>query len=196
MDTTGSAFWSHAPTLSVLPLFSTSPIAAPVISFSGFEIPGDDIPYIWPSMSDAPSYHSAYSTASDYGPGDATKGLCGSGGEGGLGLDTPVNASSRRREETRRQRNESEQHRRDGLFMGFARLKEALPVSYQHNCQTSLLKRAVTRIQRLEALQREMQSKLTTSEMEADRLRQINEALMLKAAGTIPHNPHFEHSSR
>lgn len=41
---------------------------------------------------------------------------------------------------------------------------------------------ATSHIRYLEAMQQQMQAKLTASEMEVTRLRQINEALMLKAA--------------
>ncbi|KAG8741892.1 hypothetical protein FRC10_002305 [Ceratobasidium sp. 414] len=109
--------------------------------------------------------------------------LYGSDGESepGLGMPTDV-VVSRRREEIRRQRIESEQRRRDDLREGFARLKDVLPVSNQKGSKMALLDRATSHIRYLEALQQQMQSKLTTSEMEVTRLRQINEALMLKAA--------------
>ncbi|CAE6454239.1 hypothetical protein RSOLAG1IB_06700 [Rhizoctonia solani AG-1 IB] len=89
---------------------------------------------------------------------------------------------SRRREEIRRQRIESEQRRRDDLREGFARLKDVLPVSNQKGSKMALLDRATSHIRYLEAMQQQMQTKLTSSEMEVNRLRQINEALMLKAA--------------
>ncbi|KAG9084337.1 hypothetical protein FS749_005303 [Ceratobasidium sp. UAMH 11750] len=107
----------------------------------------------------------------------------GSDGESELGLSMPTDVVvSRRREEIRRQRIESEQRRRDDLREGFARLKDVLPVSNQKGSKMALLDRATSHIRYLEALQQQMQSKLTTSEMEVTRLRQINEALMLKAA--------------
>ncbi|CAE6528856.1 unnamed protein product [Rhizoctonia solani] len=100
---------------------------------------------------------------------------------GGLNLSTDV-VVSRRREEIRRQRIESEQRRRDDLREGFARLKDVLPVSNQKGSKMALLDRATSHIRYLEAMQQQMQAKLTASEMEVNRLRQINEALMLKAA--------------
>ncbi|KAG9103118.1 hypothetical protein FRC06_000180 [Ceratobasidium sp. 370] len=107
----------------------------------------------------------------------------GSDGESELGLSMPTDVVvSRRREEIRRQRIESEQRRRDDLREGFARLKDVLPVSNQKGSKMALLDRATSHIRYLEALQQQMQAKLTASEMEVTRLRQINEALMLKAA--------------
>lgn len=108
----------------------------------------------------------------------------GSDGEselGGINMSTDV-VVSRRREEIRRQRIESEQRRRDDLREGFARLKDVLPVSNQKGSKMALLDRATSHIRYLEAMQQQMQAKLTASEMEVNRLRQINEALMLKAA--------------
>ncbi|KAH7334344.1 hypothetical protein B0J17DRAFT_720752 [Rhizoctonia solani] len=108
----------------------------------------------------------------------------GSDGEselGGMNISTDV-VVSRRREEIRRQRIESEQRRRDDLREGFARLKDVLPVSNQKGSKMALLDRATSHIRYLEAMQQQMQAKLTASEMEVNRLRQINEALMLKAA--------------
>jgi hypothetical protein len=48
---------------------------------------------------------------------------------------------SRRREEIRRQRIESEQRRRDELREGYRRLKDSLPVSNQKSSKVSLLDR-------------------------------------------------------
>ncbi|CAE7160886.1 unnamed protein product [Rhizoctonia solani] len=109
----------------------------------------------------------------------------GSDGEselGGINTTTDAGVVSRRREEIRRQRIESEQRRRDDLREGFARLKDVLPVSNQKGSKMALLDRATSHIRYLEAMQQQMQAKLTSSEMEVNRLRQINEALMLKAA--------------
>jgi hypothetical protein len=104
-------------------------------------------------------------------------------GESELGLNMPTDVVvSRRREEIRRQRIESEQRRRDDLREGFARLKDVLPVSNQKGSKMALLDRATSHVRYLEAMQQQMQAKLTASEMEVNRLRQINEALMLKAA--------------
>ncbi|KAG9127287.1 hypothetical protein FRC07_014994 [Ceratobasidium sp. 392] len=109
----------------------------------------------------------------------------GSDGESELGLNMPTDVVvSRRREEIRRQRIESEQRRRDDLREGFARLKDVLPVSNQKGSKMALLDRATSHVRYLEAMQQQMQSKLTASEMEVNRLRQINEALMLKAASS------------
>ncbi|EUC60797.1 helix loop helix DNA-binding domain protein, partial [Rhizoctonia solani AG-3 Rhs1AP] len=84
--------------------------------------------------------------------------------------------------EIRRQRIESEQRRRDDLREGFACLKNVLPVSNQEGSKMPLLDRVTCHIRYLEAMQQQMQAKLTVSDMEVNRLRQINEALMLKAA--------------
>ena len=51
-----------------------------------------------------------------------------------------------RREEVRRQRIESEQHRRDELRDGCRRLKDVLPVSNQKSSKVALLHRATTHI--------------------------------------------------
>lgn len=105
-------------------------------------------------------------------------------GESELGLNNmPTDVVvSRRREEIRRQRIESEQRRRDDLREGFARLKDVLPVSNQKGSKMALLDRATSHVRYLEVMQQQLQAKLTASEMEVTRLRQINEALMLKAA--------------
>lgn len=119
----------------------------------------------------------------------------GSDGESELGnLPTDV-VVSRRREEIRRQRIESEQRRRDDLREGFARLKDVLPVSNQKGSKMALLDRATSHIRYLEAMQQQMQAKLTASEMEVNRLRQINEALMFKAAGRSSQSPSAAPSS-
>ncbi|KAG8757817.1 hypothetical protein FRC12_010167 [Ceratobasidium sp. 428] len=89
---------------------------------------------------------------------------------------------SRRREEIRCQRTELTQCHRDNLRKGFACLKDVLPVSNQKGSKMALLNRATGHAQYLEAMQQQMQSKLTLSEIEVTCLQQINEALMLKAA--------------
>lgn len=88
----------------------------------------------------------------------------------------------KRREEIRRQRIESEQRRRDELRDGYRRLKEVLPVSNQKSSKVSLLDRATVHIKFLEMTQQQLQSRLTAAEIETQRLRQVNETLMLSAA--------------
>ncbi|KAI0049297.1 hypothetical protein FA95DRAFT_909395 [Auriscalpium vulgare] len=87
-----------------------------------------------------------------------------------------------RREEIRRQRIESEQRRRDELRDGYRRLKDALPVSNQKSSKVSLLDRATTHIKYLEMTQQQLQTRLQQAEAETQRLRQVNEALMLGTA--------------
>jgi len=89
---------------------------------------------------------------------------------------------SRRREEIRRQRIESEQRRRDELREGYRRLKDSLPVSNQKSSKVSLLDRATTHIKYLEMTQSQLSMRLQQAESETQRLRQVNEALMLGTA--------------
>jgi hypothetical protein len=89
---------------------------------------------------------------------------------------------SRRREEIRRQRIESEQRRRDELREGYRRLKDSLPVSNQKSSKVSLLDRATTHIKYLEMTQSQLSMRLQQAEAETQRLRQVNEALMLGTA--------------
>ncbi|EJD03767.1 uncharacterized protein FOMMEDRAFT_19129 [Fomitiporia mediterranea MF3/22] len=90
--------------------------------------------------------------------------------------------SDQRREEIRRQRIESEQRRRDELRDGYRRLKDVLPVSNQKSSKVSLLDRATTHIKYLEMTQQQLQTRLNQAEMETQRLRSLNEALMLSTA--------------
>ncbi|KAI5984518.1 hypothetical protein EDD15DRAFT_2480371 [Pisolithus albus] len=75
-----------------------------------------------------------------------------------------------RRETIRNQRIESEQRRRNELRDGYRRLTDALPVSNQKSSKVSLLDRATTHI------------KLQQAENEVQRLRTVDEALMLGTA--------------
>ncbi|THH19675.1 hypothetical protein EW146_g1536 [Bondarzewia mesenterica] len=113
-----------------------------------------------------------------------------------------TNPNEVRREEIRRQRIESEQRRRDELRDGYRRLKDALPVSNQKSSKVSLLDRgerispsssplarrlidpyaATTHIKYLEMTQQQLQTRLQQAESETQRLRQVNEALMLGTA--------------
>ncbi|KAG8929542.1 hypothetical protein FRC03_012364 [Tulasnella sp. 419] len=89
---------------------------------------------------------------------------------------------AKRREEIRRQRIESEQRRRDELRDGYRKLKEVLPVSNQKSSKVSLLDRATTHIRYLELTTSQMAQKVAELEAETQRLRQVNETLMLSAA--------------
>lgn len=89
-----------------------------------------------------------------------------------------------RRETIRRQRIESEQRRRDELRDGYRRLKDALPVSNQKSSKVSLLDRATTHVKYLEMTAQQLQTRLQQAEAEVQRLRTVNEALML---GTAEH---------
>jgi hypothetical protein len=89
---------------------------------------------------------------------------------------------TKRREEVRRQRIESEQRRRDELRDGYRRLKDVLPVSNQKSSKVSLLDRATTHIRQLEMAQTHMIMKINELEAETNRLRNVNETLMLSAA--------------
>jgi len=90
--------------------------------------------------------------------------------------------NSDKREEIRKQRIESEQRRRDELREGYRRLKDALPASNQKSSKVSLLDRAVTHIRYMEMTRQNLQARLNAAEMETQRLRQVNEALMLGTA--------------
>lgn len=59
----------------------------------------------------------------------------------GMGLGMAESLANTRKEATRRQRIEAEQRRRDELRDGYARLKDALPVSNQKSSKVSLLER-------------------------------------------------------
>lgn len=87
-----------------------------------------------------------------------------------------------RRETIRRQRIESEQRRRDELRDGYRRLKDALPVSNQKSSKVSLLDRATTHVKYLEMTAQQLQTRLQQAESEVQRLRTVNEALMLGTA--------------
>ncbi|KZT27591.1 hypothetical protein NEOLEDRAFT_1176605 [Neolentinus lepideus HHB14362 ss-1] len=95
--------------------------------------------------------------------------------------DADVNVASRR-EEIRRQRIESEQRRRDELREGYRRLKDALPVSNQKSSKVCLLDRATTHIKYLEMTNQQLTARVQQAEAEMQRLRQVNEALMLGTA--------------
>ncbi|KAF8559960.1 hypothetical protein OG21DRAFT_1400890 [Imleria badia] len=87
-----------------------------------------------------------------------------------------------RRETIRRQRIESEQRRRDELRDGYRPLEDALPVSNQKSSKVSLLDRATTHVKYLEMTAQQLQTRLQQAENEVQRLRTVNEALMLGTA--------------
>jgi len=92
----------------------------------------------------------------------------------------PVGGSADSRRETiRKQRIESEQRRRDELRDGYARLKETLPASNQKSSKVSLLDRATSHLRYLDSVREQLENKLRQAETEVQRLRNVNEALML-----------------
>ncbi|KAF9486515.1 hypothetical protein BDN70DRAFT_794165 [Pholiota conissans] len=94
------------------------------------------------------------------------------------------NLANTRKEATRRQRIEAEQRRRDELREGYAKLKDALPVSNQKSSKVSLLERATNYIIQLEADKKALIDKLAAVEAEAKRLRILNEKISLSTEGT------------
>lgn len=91
-------------------------------------------------------------------------------------------SSEVRRETIRKQRIESEQRRRDELRDGYAKLKDTLPASNQKASKVSLLDRAVTHILQLETECKGLKQKVSSMSHEIDRLRQLNEQMMLSHA--------------
>ncbi|KAJ8084701.1 hypothetical protein PM082_003477 [Marasmius tenuissimus] len=87
-----------------------------------------------------------------------------------------------RREAVRRQRIESEQKRRDELRDGYTKLREALPSMSQKCSKVVLLDRASSHIKSLSAMKSNLELRLKASEDEVNRLRSVNEALMLGTA--------------
>ncbi|KAG7099812.1 hypothetical protein E1B28_001623 [Marasmius oreades] len=99
--------------------------------------------------------------------------------EDDMGANYAENLAHNRKEATRRQRIEAEQRRRDELRDGYARLKDALPVSNQKSSKVSLLERATNYIQQLETQNQELQNRLQYLEQEMQRLRALNEKISL-----------------
>ncbi|KAF5392452.1 hypothetical protein D9757_002280 [Collybiopsis confluens] len=87
-----------------------------------------------------------------------------------------------RREAVRRQRIESEQKRRDELRDGYARLKATLPSINQKSSKVTLLDRAASHIKYLDAVRNRLEAQLKSADDEVNRLRNVNEALMLGTA--------------
>lgn len=96
--------------------------------------------------------------------------------------DRPKPAAAKRRDEVRRQRIESEQRRRDELREGYRKLKEVLPASNQKASKVSLLDRATMHIRYLEITVQQLQARVQQAEMETQRLRLVNEKMMLATA--------------
>lgn len=97
-------------------------------------------------------------------------------------FDGAGKGTSKRKEDVRRQRIESEQRRRDELREGYRKLKGVLPVSNQKSSKVSLLDRATLHIKYLEMTQQQLQARLQAAEMETQRLRLVNEKMMLATA--------------
>lgn len=87
-----------------------------------------------------------------------------------------------RREAVRKQRIESEQKRRDELRDGYTKLREALPAMSQKCSKVVLLERASSHIKSLNSIRSNLESQLRASEEEINRLRNLNETLMLNTA--------------
>lgn len=102
----------------------------------------------------------------------------------------PSGSPDSRREAIRKQRIESEQRRRDELRDGYARLKETLPASNQKSSKVSLLDRATSHLRYLDSVREQLENKLRMAEAEVQRLRNVNEALMLNTAASR-HQPSF-----
>jgi hypothetical protein len=107
---------------------------------------------------------------------------------GGGGAET-------RRETVRRQRIESEQKRRDELRDGYTKLREALPAMSQKCSKVVLLDRASQHIKQLSAVKNNLENRLKASEDEVNRLRNVNETLMLSTANhrrVLSHGMHTQ----
>ncbi|KAJ3507422.1 hypothetical protein NLJ89_g6313 [Agrocybe chaxingu] len=101
-----------------------------------------------------------------------------------MGVAYVENLANSRKEATRRQRIEAEQRRRDELRDGYAKLKDALPVSNQKSSKVSLLERATNHIIALEKENKELQQRIAFLEAESQRLRALNEKISLSSDGT------------
>ncbi|XP_006454972.1 hypothetical protein AGABI2DRAFT_189489 [Agaricus bisporus var. bisporus H97] len=96
------------------------------------------------------------------------------------------NLAHTRKEATRRQRIEAEQRRRDELRDGYAKLKDALPVSNQKSSKVSLLERATNHIMLLEKTNQDLKARINALEQEMARLRGINEKISLGSTDLVP----------
>ncbi|PPQ72134.1 hypothetical protein CVT24_002405 [Panaeolus cyanescens] len=104
--------------------------------------------------------------------------------EDNMGVAYVENLANSRKEATRRQRIEAEQRRRDELRDGYAKLKDALPLTNQKSSKVSLLERATNHIIALERENKELQNRIAYLEQESQRLRALNEKISLSAEGT------------
>ncbi|THH16786.1 hypothetical protein EW146_g3900 [Bondarzewia mesenterica] len=94
-----------------------------------------------------------------------------------------TNTNKVRLEGFRRQRIESEQRRRNELRDGYRRLKDVLQVSDQKPSNILIDSfAATTHVKYLEMTRQQLQTRLQQAENETQRLRQVNEALMLGTA--------------
>ncbi|KIP11699.1 hypothetical protein PHLGIDRAFT_63255 [Phlebiopsis gigantea 11061_1 CR5-6] len=103
-----------------------------------------------------------------------------------MGIGMAESLANTRKEATRRQRIEAEQRRRDELRDGYARLKDALPVSNQKSSKVSLLERATNYIIAVETQNRELMKRLQEIESEVQRLRSLNEKISLSVGTKSP----------
>ncbi|THV06563.1 hypothetical protein K435DRAFT_743685 [Dendrothele bispora CBS 962.96] len=112
--------------------------------------------------------------------------------------DAPVSSGGVdvRREAVRRQRIESEQKRRDDLRDGYSRLKSTLPSINQKSSKIVLLERAASHIKYLDAVKNRLEAQLKVAEDEVNRLRNVNEVLMIGTANQRLHavNPGMQPS--
>ncbi|EJD52218.1 hypothetical protein AURDEDRAFT_149656 [Auricularia subglabra TFB-10046 SS5] len=103
-----------------------------------------------------------------------------------LGRGALENFTMSRKEQTRRQRIEAEQKRRDELRDGYTRLREVLPSNAQKGSKVALLDRATTYIQQLEGSTSQLGSRLKEMEAEMARLRKLNEIISMNLTGASP----------
>ncbi|KAL5526240.1 hypothetical protein ACEPAG_7579 [Sanghuangporus baumii] len=89
-----------------------------------------------------------------------------------------------RKKETRHQRMEAEQRRRDELHNGYIRLKDVLPVSKEKNSKNRLVERATNYIIQLDKTKRQMHTRLAALESEVQRLQSLNEKISLSVGST------------
>lgn len=98
-----------------------------------------------------------------------------------------------RREAVRKQRIESEQKRRDELRDGYTKLREALPAMSQKCSKVVLLERASSHIKSLNSIRSQLEERLRASEDEINRLRNLNETLMINTTRGVRHTVQAVH---
>jgi len=96
--------------------------------------------------------------------------------------------SGNRKENTRRQRIEAEQRRRDDLRDGYAKLRDVLPSKNLKGAKVAVLDRATSYIQQLESENATMGQRLSALQDECQRLRGLNEMISMGLSGRIVHN--------